>query len=92
MHCGEEPRSGEDERQRDERKEVGLARRGEASARRPGRRNRSRMIKSDGGESREGTWGRGGVKEQGRGGSFLPSSDSHAKQCRGHQSVSTSRR
>lgn len=28
MHCGEEPRSGKDERQRDEGKEVRLAQRG----------------------------------------------------------------
>lgn len=33
-----------------------------------------------------------GAKSKGRGGSFLPSSDSHAKQCRAHQSVATSRR
>lgn len=36
--------------------------------------------------------GGAGAKSKGRGGSFPPSSDSHAKQCRAHQSVATSRR
>lgn len=39
MHCGEEPRSGEDERQRDEREEVGLAQKGEVSNETTGQAN-----------------------------------------------------
>lgn len=47
MHCGEEPRSGEDERQRDERKEVGLARSGESAHETTVQESRSGIIQKN---------------------------------------------
>lgn len=54
-------------------------------------RSYERDFRRGGGEERV-DGGGPGAKSKGRGGSFLPSSDSHAKQCRAHQSVATSRR